>query len=91
VPGSERFLEVALATAERTYQGLAWEANARVPLAAWRIHATAAELYARAANRDLVGHYRELSRATIMKLADSLDRQILFARHSSRRDPSVES
>lgn len=62
------FLDAALATSERTWQGLAWEANARialansdlerakecisraqlstegyeVPLASWRIHATAA-------------------------------------------------
>jgi tetratricopeptide (TPR) repeat protein len=94
-----RFLDAALATAERTYQGLAWEANARVamagedwkraeeciakgestiegyevPLAAWRVHGTAAELFARAENTDLADHHRELSRATIMKLANSLD------------------
>jgi tetratricopeptide (TPR) repeat protein len=93
-----RFLEVALATSERTYQGLAWEANARVaivgddwsraeecianalstiqgyevPLAAWRVHGTAAELYARAKNHGLAEHHRELSRTTIMKLANSL-------------------
>ena len=30
---AERLLEMALATAERTWQGLAWEANARVALA----------------------------------------------------------
>ena len=29
-----RFLDVVLTTAERTYQGLAWEANARVAMAA---------------------------------------------------------
>jgi len=93
-----RFLDVALATSERTYQGLAWEASARVafaekewtraeeciakglstiegyevPLAAWRVHATAAEVHARAGNHDSAGHYWELSRSTIMKLADSL-------------------
>jgi hypothetical protein len=92
------FLGVALATAERTYQGRAWDANARVamagqewqraeecivkalstiegyevPLAAWRVHGTAAEFYARAGNNGLAEHHRELSRATIMKLADSL-------------------
>ena len=96
---AERFLEVSLATAERTYQGLAWEANARVaiaeqkgqhaedciaqglliiegyevPLAAWRVHGTSAELHARAGKSDLAKHHRELSRATIMKLANSLD------------------
>jgi len=95
---AERFLDTTLATAERTWQALAWEANARValaelrtehalkciaqalstiqgfeaPLAAWRVHATAAELHACAKNRDLAEHYRNLSQATILKLANSL-------------------
>jgi DNA-binding winged helix-turn-helix (wHTH) protein/tetratricopeptide (TPR) repeat protein len=95
---AERFLQLALATAERTWQALAWEANSRiaiaevnlegardciakalstmegfeVPLAAWRVHATAAELFARSGDNDPVEHHRELSRATIMKLANSL-------------------
>jgi tetratricopeptide (TPR) repeat protein len=95
---AQRFLQLSLATAERTWQALAWEANARlalaevdlegardciakalstmegfeVPLAAWRVHATAAELYARSGDNDLVEHHREISRATIMKLANSL-------------------
>ena len=95
---AERFLAVALATAERTYQGLAWEANARVamaaeewnsveeclakalstiegyevPLAAWRVHRTAAEFYERTENIDLSEHHRRLSGVTIMKLANSL-------------------
>jgi tetratricopeptide (TPR) repeat protein len=99
-----RFLDVALAASERTYQGLAWEANARVafaekewtraeeciakglstiegyevPLAAWRVHATAAEVHARAGNHDSAGHYWELSRSTIMKLADSLGQEELL-------------
>ena len=92
---AERFLQVTLATAERTWQALAWETNARiamaeldldrardciakalstmqdfeVPLAAWRVHATAAELYQATESAD---HHRELSRETILKLADSL-------------------
>jgi hypothetical protein len=96
---AEHFLEVSLATAERTYQGLAWEANARVaiageewnraesciakgratiegyevPLAAWRVHGTAAELYARTGNHDLAAHCRDLSRATTLRLANSLE------------------
>ena len=95
---AERFLEVSLATVERTWQALAWETNARiaiaeldldrardctakalstmegfeVPLAAWRVHATAAELYRASDNIESVNHHRELSRATILKLADSL-------------------
>jgi DNA-binding winged helix-turn-helix (wHTH) protein/tetratricopeptide (TPR) repeat protein len=93
------FLNLALATAERTFQGLAWEANARVammaqerknaedciamglstiegyevPLAAWRIHGTASELYTSAMNHDLATYHRQLSRTTIMKLANSLE------------------
>ena len=94
---AERFLEVTLVTAERTWQALAWDANARVamaqrdferphecitnalstmegfevPLAAWRVHATAAELY-RGSEKSKEAHHRELSRATILKLADSM-------------------
>ena len=43
-----------------------------VPLAAWRVHATAAELYERTENQDLAEHHRQLSRTTILKLANSL-------------------
>jgi tetratricopeptide (TPR) repeat protein len=97
-PQAERFLQVTLATAERTWQALAWNANARVaitegdleraeecvakavgtmqgfavPLAAWRVHATAAELCVRTGNRGLAERHRDLSRATILTLADSL-------------------
>jgi len=97
-PQAERFLKIALATAEHTWQALAWEVNARVamaaeewnraeecimkalstmegyevPLAAWRVHGTAAEFHARAGDNDLAEHHRELSRATILKLANSL-------------------
>ncbi len=95
---AERFLNVTLATAERTWQALAWEANARVaiaqrdlarakgyigkalstiegyeaPLADWRAHATAAELYAQTSKMELTQHHLELSRATILKLANSM-------------------
>ena len=95
---AEWFLKATLATAERTWQALAWEANARVaiaaveldraqdcvgnalstmegfevPLAAWRVHATAAELYERTGYSALAKDQRELSRATILKLAHSL-------------------
>jgi hypothetical protein len=87
-----------LATAEHTWQVLAWEVNARValaeldlpraqeciarglsamegfevPLAAWRVHATAFELYQNSGDRDLAQHHLALSRDTIMKLANSL-------------------
>ena len=95
---AEGFLQVTLATAERTWQALAWETNARiamaeldldrardcitkalstmegfeVPLAAWRVHATAAELYRASHKNESADRLRELSRATILKLADSL-------------------
>jgi DNA-binding winged helix-turn-helix (wHTH) protein len=44
------------------------------PLAAWRVHATAAALYDREKRRELAEHHRDLSRATILSLADSLPR-----------------
>jgi hypothetical protein len=43
-----------------------------VPLAAWRVHATASELYERIKKPDLAKKHRELSRATVTKLANSL-------------------
>ena len=95
---AESFLQIALATAEHTWQALAWEVNARialvdldlartqdciaqglsaiegfeVPLAAWRVHATASELYQRSGDQDLPQRHLALSRETIMKLANSL-------------------
>jgi hypothetical protein len=95
---AERFLSITLKTSERTFQALAWEANARVsmaeldwasaqdhiakalsmiesyevPLAAWRVHATAAQLNERAGRADLALRSREVSRATVLKLANSL-------------------
>jgi len=95
---AERFLSVTLTTAERTWQALAWEANARVamakldapraqdcitkafstmegfelPLASWRVHATAFEFYRNAGERDAAERHLALSRETIMKLANSL-------------------
>jgi DNA-binding winged helix-turn-helix (wHTH) protein len=95
---AERFLEMALATTERTSQGLAWELNARValatqdharardciaqgvstvqgfevPLAAWPVHATAADIEEASGNIEPARLHRNLSRATIMQLANSL-------------------
>src|SRR4030088_233139 len=97
-PQAESYLKITLATAEHTWQALAWEVNARVamaeldltraqdciakglsamagfevPLAAWRVHATAAELYRRMKSRELAERQLALSRQTIMKLANSL-------------------
>ncbi len=43
-----------------------------VPLAAWRVHATAAEVYRWMKSRELAERQLALSRETIMKLANSL-------------------
>ncbi len=43
-----------------------------VPLAAWRVHATAADQYEHAGNSGSAKRHRELSAATILKLAHSL-------------------
>jgi DNA-binding winged helix-turn-helix (wHTH) protein len=95
---AERFLHVTQNTAERTWQALAWESNARVaiaehsprqaqdcianalstmqgfevPLAAWRVHATAAIFFDSTGSTEQSYRHCELSRATILKLADSL-------------------
>jgi tetratricopeptide (TPR) repeat protein len=95
---AERFLNSAIATAERTWQALAWEVNARVamaeidlkraqdcvsralvtmegfeiPLAGWRVHATAAEVSQRVDDIELSQRHREISRVAILKLANSL-------------------
>ena len=92
-----QFLDSTLATAERTWQALAWEANARVasatgdltrandcvtkalaaiegfdvPLAAWRVHATAAMLLESLDPASAERHWT-LSRSTIERIADSL-------------------
>jgi tetratricopeptide (TPR) repeat protein len=95
---AEQFLQVTLATPERTFQALAWEANARVamaeadhmraqdciakallamegfevPLAEWRVHATAAALDHVMRKRDSAERHRAASRATILRIAGSL-------------------
>jgi tetratricopeptide (TPR) repeat protein len=43
-----------------------------VPLAAWRVHATAFELYQNSGDRDLAERHLALSHDTIMKLANSM-------------------
>jgi hypothetical protein len=98
---AERFLEMSLATEERTWQGLAWEINARValanrdearardciargvstvqgfevPLAAWQVHATAALIEEESGNLESARSHLDLSRATIMQLANSMEQQ----------------
>jgi DNA-binding winged helix-turn-helix (wHTH) protein/tetratricopeptide (TPR) repeat protein len=96
-----RFLEISLATADRHWQGLAWEVNSRValenrdlrrardciakalatvqgfevPLAAWRVHATAARIDEESGNHAAASAHREVSRITILRLANSLSEQ----------------
>jgi DNA-binding winged helix-turn-helix (wHTH) protein len=98
---AERLLDISLATEERTWQGLAWEINARValanrdearardcivrgvstvqdfevPLAAWQVHATAAQIEEESGNLESARLHRDVSRATIMQLANSLPEQ----------------
>jgi len=87
--------------AVRTWQGLAWEANAWVALAnrdhdrarecieeavstvqgfevtpaSWRVHATAAHIEEQSGNLESARLHRGISRATIMRLANSLPEQ----------------
>jgi tetratricopeptide (TPR) repeat protein len=95
---AEHFLQISLDTADRHWQGLAWESNARValadqnyhrarecigkavatvqgfevPLAAWRVHATAADIEEESGNPGSVRFHRDISRSTILQLANSL-------------------
>jgi hypothetical protein len=77
---AERLLHVTLATAERDLerahvciaQALATMEGIEIPLAAWRVHATAAELHELTSNSGVAVHHRDLSRATILQLAQSL-------------------
>ncbi len=53
-------------------KGLLAMKGLEVPLARWRVHATAAEFYHRMKARDLSRQHLALSRDTVMQLADSL-------------------
>jgi tetratricopeptide (TPR) repeat protein len=57
---------------ERIAKALSAMEGFEVPIAHWRVHATASELYARLGEADSAEKHRHLSRATIMTLADSL-------------------
>ncbi len=96
---AKQLLERALTTPDRTWQGIAWEANARValaigdqqramecisngvsavqgvdvPLAAWQVHATAADIFELLGHRESAASHRDAGRKTIMLLADSLE------------------
>jgi tetratricopeptide (TPR) repeat protein len=53
-------------------KGLATMEGFEVPLACWRVHAVAAEFHERTGDSELAEYHLGLSRATIMKLANSL-------------------
>jgi DNA-binding winged helix-turn-helix (wHTH) protein/tetratricopeptide (TPR) repeat protein len=53
-------------------KGLSAMEGFEVPLAAWRVHATAFELFQNSGDRNLAERHLALSRDTIMKLANSL-------------------
>jgi len=53
-------------------KGLATMEGFELPLAGWRVHAVAAELHERTGDSELAEYHRDLSRDTIMKLANSL-------------------
>ncbi|HYN50577.1 MAG TPA: hypothetical protein VES62_06600, partial [Thermoleophilaceae bacterium] len=95
----ESFLASAGATAERTWQGLAWEMNARIalagddprrardlierglaaidgfeaPVAAWQVHATAAEVCQALGESGSARSHRASSRDIVLTLAASLE------------------
>jgi len=97
-PQANLFLEAALASGNRMWQALAWNAKARIamtegdlneakrcvdqailttdgveiPLAAWQVHATAADIYNAAEDAKAAKHHLDLSQTTILTLADSL-------------------
>lgn len=52
--------------------GLATIEGFEVPLAAWRVHATAASIGELAGSKESANHHRKLSHTTIQQLADSL-------------------
>jgi DNA-binding winged helix-turn-helix (wHTH) protein len=89
----------ASATAERTWQALAWDVNARIalagddprqardlierglaaidgieaPVAAWQVHATAADVFETLGETGSAHSHRKSSRDTVLRLAASLD------------------
>ena len=95
----ELLLANACATAERTWQALAWDVNARIalaggdprqarelveralaaidgveaPVAAWQVHATAAEVFEAFDDTGSAHSHRKSSRDTVLRLAASLE------------------
>jgi hypothetical protein len=78
---------VALA-ADDLAQALVTIEDVEVPLAAWRVHATAAVLNERTGKSGEADHHRALSRATILPLAQSLPAAVPL-RHTFLLAPAV--
>ena len=62
-----------------------------VPLAAWRVYATAAEIYERMRDNRSAKHYRKLSCETILKLADSLPAEEAALRKTFLSAPPISA
>ena len=62
-----------------------------VPLAAWRVYATAAEIYERMRDNRSAMHYRKLSCETILKLADSLPAEEAALRKTFLSAPPISA
>ena len=78
---------VALA-ADDLAQALVTIEDVEVPLAAWRVHATAAVLNERTGKSGEADHHRALSRATMLPLAQSLPAAVPL-RHTFLLAPAV--
>jgi hypothetical protein len=112
---AEAFLAGATATAERTWQALAWDANARValrsndtlgaqrrvenaiaalegfeaPVAAWQVHATAADVARARGDSTAASRHRSTSRSIIDALADSFGADNRAQRQTFLDSPAV--
>jgi DNA-binding winged helix-turn-helix (wHTH) protein/energy-coupling factor transporter ATP-binding protein EcfA2 len=110
----EQMAADAGATAERTWQALAWDVNARIalavddprrardlierglaavegveaPVAAWRVHATAAEAFEALGETDSAHAHWKSSREIVLRLAASLD-TYAAARRTFLTSPAV--
>src|SRR5262245_20759243 len=71
--GQTTIEELTLATAERTWQSLAWETSARVAMAGGDCHRARTCLETRLEKRRAAGRHRLLARDTVHALANSLE------------------
>ena len=70
-------------------EGLSTMEGFEVPLASWRVHATAFELHQNSGDRKLAQRHLALSRDTIMKLANSLPAEEVLLRQTFLSSPMV--